>query len=188
MYKRQSDAFEAKRAALLEHKYADPEDPEEYLTENVFWVPRDARWSRLQANAKQKTIGKLVDDAMLAIEASNASLKGVLPKDYARPALNKVMLGELIDLVSGIGMGEEADKSKDILGRVYEYFLGGFAGAEGKRGGEFYTPRSVVRVLVDRRHCHLWPGEQLHHLAAGKDEPRDSRHRYRYPMEQRGQF
>ena len=86
---------------------------------------------------------------MLAIEASNASLKGVLPKDYARPALNKIMLGELIDLVSGIGMAEEADRSRDILGRVYEYFLSGFAGAEGKRGGEFYTPRSVVRLLVE---------------------------------------
>jgi len=144
-----SDAFEAQRAALREQEYADPEDPEEYLAENVFWVSKDARWSHLLANAKQKTIGKLIDDAMLAIEANNASLKGVLPKNYARPALNKVMLGELIDLISGIGMGEEADQSKDILGRVYEYFLGGFAGSEGKRGGEFYTPRSVVRVLVE---------------------------------------
>ena len=122
---------------------------EEYLAENVFWVPKEARWSHLQAKAKQTTIGKDIDDAMLAIETSNASLKGVLPKDYARPALNKVMLGELIDLVSGIGMAEEADRSRDILGRVYEYFLGGFAGAEGKRGGEFYTPRSVVRLLVE---------------------------------------
>ncbi|MEW8053012.1 MAG: class I SAM-dependent DNA methyltransferase [Candidatus Thiodiazotropha sp.] len=144
-----SDAFEAKREALLAEDLADPEDSEEYLAENVFWVPKEARWSHLQANAKQATIGKLVDDAMLAIEANNASLKGVLPKDYARPALNKVMLGELIDLISGIGMGEEADRSKDILGRVYEYFLGGFAGAEGKRGGEFYTPRSVVGLLVE---------------------------------------
>ena len=144
-----SDAFEAKRAELLAEKLADAEDPEEYLAENVFWVPKAARWSRLQAKAKQPSIGKDIDDAMLAIEASNASLKGVLPKDYARPALNKVMLGELIDLVSGIGMAEEADRSRDILGRVYEYFLGGFAGAEGKRGGEFYTPRSVVRLLVD---------------------------------------
>lgn len=143
-----SDAFEAKREALLAEDLADPEDPEEYLAENVFWVPKEARWSHLQANAKQVTIGKLVDDAMLAIEVKNASLKGVLPKDYARPALNKVMLGELIDLVSGIGMGEESDRSKDILGRVYEYFLGGFAGAEGKRGGEFYTPRCVVGLLV----------------------------------------
>ena len=144
-----SDAFEAKRAELLKEELADPEDPEEYLAENVFWVPRATRWSRLQARAKQPSIGKDIDDAMLAIEASNASLKGVLPKDYGRPALNKVMLGELIDLVSGIGMAEEADRSRDILGRVYEYFLGGFAGAEGKRGGEFYTPRSVVRLLVE---------------------------------------
>ncbi len=144
-----SDAFEAKRAALLEEDLADAEDPEEYLAENVFWVPRAARWSHLQARAKQPTIGKDIDDAMLAIEANNASLKGVLPKDYARPALNKVMLGELIDLVSGIGMAEEADRSRDILGRVYEYFLGSFAGAEGKRGGEFYTPRSIVRLLVE---------------------------------------
>ena len=143
-----SDAFEAKRADLLAEELADAEDPEEYLAENVFWVPKAARWSHLQAGARQPTIGKDIDDAMLAIEARNASLKGVLPKDYARPALNKVMLGELIDLVSGIGMAEEADRSRDILGRVYEYFLGGFAGAEGKRGGEFYTPRSVVRLLV----------------------------------------
>ena len=144
-----SDAFEAKRAELLNEELADAEDPEEYLAENVFWVPKEARWSHLQAKAKQTTIGKDIDDAMLAIEASNASLKGVLPKDYARPALNKIMLGELIDLVSGIGMAEKADRSRDILGRVYEYFLGGFAGAEGKRGGEFYTPRSVVRLLVE---------------------------------------
>ena len=144
-----SDAFEAKREALLQEDLADAEDPEEYLAENVFWVPKEARWSHLQDSAKQPTIGKIIDDAMLAIEASNASLKGVLPKDYARPALNKVMLGELIDLISGVAMNEEADRSKDILGRVYEYFLGGFAGAEGKRGGEFYTPRSVVRLLVE---------------------------------------
>ncbi len=134
-----SDAFEAKRAALLAEDLAD----------NVFWVPKAARWTHLQARARQSTIGKDIDDAMLAIETRNASLQGVLPKDYARPALNKVMLGELIDLVSGIGMAEEADRSRDILGRVYEYFLGGFAGAEGKRGGEFYTPRSVVRLLVE---------------------------------------
>ena len=144
-----SDAFEAKREQLLKEVLADAEDPEEYLAENVFWVPREARWSHLRANARQTSIGKIVDDAMLLIEAKNESLKGVLPKDYARPALNKVMLGELIDLVSGIGMAGEANHSRDILGRVYEYFLGGFAGAEGKRGGEFYTPRSVVRLLVE---------------------------------------
>ena len=144
-----SNAFEAKRAALLAEDPAAAEDPDEYLAENVFWVPKEARWSHLQANAKQPTIGKLIDDAMAAIEKRNPGLKGVLPKDYNRPALDKVMLGELIDLVSGIGMGEPGDKAKDILGRVYEYFLGGFAGSEGKRGGEFYTPRSVVRVLVE---------------------------------------
>jgi type I restriction enzyme M protein len=144
-----SNAFEAKQAALLAEDPAAAEDPDEYLAENVFWVPKEARWSHLQANARQPTIGKVIDDAMLAIEASNASLKGVLPKDYNRPALDKVMLGELIDLISGIAMHEAEDKAKDILGRVYEYFLGGFAGSEGKRGGEFYTPRSVVRVLVE---------------------------------------
>ena len=113
-------------------------------------MPKEARWSHLQANAKQPTIGKLIDEAMIAIEkAQSSGLKGVLPKDYDRPALDKVMLGELIDLVSGIAMGEASDKARDMLGRVYEYFLGGFAGSEGKRGGEFYTPRSVVRVLVE---------------------------------------
>ena len=144
-----SDAFETKRTALLDEDAQAAEDKDEYLADNVFWVPKEARWSHLQANAKQPRIGILIDDAMRAIEKDNESLKGVLPKDYARPALNKVMLGELIDLVSGIALNEEGDRSKDILGRVYEYFLGQFAGAEGKRGGEFYTPRSVVRVLVE---------------------------------------
>jgi type I restriction enzyme M protein len=144
-----SDAFEAKHQALLAEDPQAAEDKDEYLADNVFWVPKEARWSHLQANAKRPEIGTLIDDAMRAIEKDNESLKGVLPKDYARPALNKVMLGELIDLISGIALGEEGNRSKDILGRVYEYFLGQFAGAEGKRGGEFYTPRSVVRVLVE---------------------------------------
>lgn len=144
-----SDAFEAKHASLLAEDSAAAEDKDEYLAENVFWVPKEARWAHLKANAKQATIGTLIDDAMRAIEKDNESLKGVLPKDYARPALNKVMLGELIDLISGIALNEGNDKSKDVLGRVYEYFLGQFAGAEGKRGGEFYTPRSVVRTLVE---------------------------------------
>jgi type I restriction enzyme M protein len=143
-----SDAFNTVFEKLQADEYADEEDAEEYLAERTFWVPKEARWGYLQANAKLPTIGKLVDDAMLVIEKSNTSLKGVLPTNYAREALNKTMLGELIDLISTIGMNEESDKSKDILGRVYEYFLGGFAGAEGKRGGEFYTPRSVVRVLT----------------------------------------
>ena len=145
-----SDAFEAKRAALLaEWDEETAEDPDEYRADNIFWVPKDARWSHLQANAKQTTIGKLIDEAMAAIEAHNATLKGVLPKDYARPALDKIMVGELIDLISGIAMHESQAEARDVLGRVYEYFLAGFAGAEGKRGGEFYTPRSVVRVLVE---------------------------------------
>lgn len=144
-----SDAFEARHKALLAEDPQAAEDKDEYLADNVFWVPKDARWSHLQANAKLPTIGTLIDDAMRAIEKDNESLKGVLPKDYARPALNKVMLGELIDLISGIALNEEGHASRDILGRVYEYFLGQFAGAEGKRGGEFYTPRSVVSVLVE---------------------------------------
>lgn len=144
-----SDAFEARHAELLAEDAAAAEDKDEYLADNIFWVPKEARWSHLQANAKQSSIGTLIDDAMRAIEKDNESLKGVLPKDYARPALNKVMLGELIDLISGIALHDGSDKSRDVLGRVYEYFLGQFAGAEGKRGGEFYTPRSVVRTLVE---------------------------------------
>ena len=123
-----SDSFEARHAALLADYPEGAEDPDEYAAENVFWVPGEARWSHLRANARQTGIGKLIDEAMLAIEKVNPSLKGVLPKDYARPALNAVMLGELIDLISGIAMDAGKDKSRDVLGRVYEYFLGRFAG------------------------------------------------------------
>ena len=130
------------RQALLE-------DRDEYASENVFWVPKVARWSYLRENAKQPVIGKLLDDSMVAIERDNPSLKGVLPKDYARPSLDKQRLGELIDLVGTIGLGDEESRSKDILGRVYEYFLSQFANAEGKKGGQFYTPRCVVRLLVE---------------------------------------
>lgn len=145
-----SDAFDEKYRLLLSEGSGSEEDRDEYAADNVFWVPKDARWVQLQANAKLPTIGTLIDDAMRAIEKDNESLKGVLPKDYARPALNKIMLGELIDLISKIDLMAGGDhKSKDVLGRVYEYFLGRFAGAEGKGGGEFYTPRSVVRVLVE---------------------------------------
>ncbi len=146
-----SDAFEERHAALVAEKSrgADPEDPDEYRGENVFWVPKESRWPYLQAKAKQATIGKLLDDAMVAIERDNPSLKGVLPKDYARPALDKQRLGELIDLVGTIGLGDKENRSKDILGRVYEYFLAQFASAEGKKGGQFYTPRCVVQVLVE---------------------------------------
>ena len=144
-----SDSFEAKHAELLKDYPEGAEDPDEYRADNVFWVPQPARWPHLQASAKQPTIGRLIDEAMLELEKVNASLKGVLPKDYSRPALNAVMLGELIDLISNIGLGDAAERSRDILGRVYEYFLGQFAGSEGKRGGEFYTPRSVVNTMVE---------------------------------------
>ncbi len=172
-----SDTFEEHRAKLVagegDYAGADPEDPDEYKAENVFWVPADARWSHLQANAKQPTIGKTVDDAMVAIERDNPRLKGVLPKDYARPGLDKHRLGELIDLIAtiellgssepspqpsprGRGRSEAAaegsqntHRSVDLLGRVYEYFLTRFASAEGKNGGQFYTPSCVVRCLVE---------------------------------------
>src|SRR5688572_24563144 len=146
-----SDAFEAKHAELESQKKqgADPEDPDEYKAERIFWVPIEARWSHLEASAPQPTIGKLVDDAMTAIERDNPSLKSVLPKDYARPGLDKQRLGQLINLVSDIGLGSPADRAKDVLGRVYEYFLSQFASAEGKKGGQFYTPSRVVRVLVE---------------------------------------
>lgn len=129
-------------------RYAVYEDRDEYAAENIFWVPKEARWNYLQGRAKQPEIGQTVDDAMVAIERENTSLKGVLPKDYARPTLDKQRLGQLIDLVGTIGLGDKESRSKDILGRVYEYFLGRFAEAEGKRGGQFYTPRSVVELLV----------------------------------------
>jgi type I restriction enzyme M protein len=160
-----SDAFELQRAKLQKEEYADPEDPEEYLAARVFWVPDIARWSNLKANARARNleivdpttgkprrvdIGGLIDAAMEAIEKANEStLKGVLPKDYGRPALDKQMIGDLVELFSNVGMHAEGDESKDLLGRAYEYFLSGFAGAEGRRGGEFFTPRSVVRVLVE---------------------------------------
>ncbi len=146
-----SDAFEAQHVALTSQvaEGADPEDPDEYRAVNIFWVPPEARWSHLKASAPQPTIGTLVDDAMSAIERDNPTLKGVLPKDYARPGLDKQRLGQLINLVSDIGLGSPADRAKDVLGRVYEYFLAQFASAEGKKGGQFYTPSHVVRVLVE---------------------------------------
>ena len=144
-----SDVFEETRQWLAEEEWADIEDSDEYLARNVFWVPPEARWSHLQAQARQPEIGRIVDDAMVGIERENESLKDVLPKDYARPALDKQRLGALIDLVSNIKVGNEDARSKDVLGRVYEYFLSRFADAEGKRGGEFYTPRCIVRLLVE---------------------------------------
>ncbi len=146
-----SDAFEAKHEELQAQvaEGADPEDPDEYRAKNIFWVPKEARWSHLKATAPQPEIGTHVDDAMEAIERVNPSLKGVLPKNYARPGLDKSRLGQLINLVSKIGLGSPADRAKDVLGRVYEYFLAEFASAEGKQAGQFYTPAQVVRVLVE---------------------------------------
>jgi type I restriction enzyme M protein len=147
-----SDAFEEKNQFLVRESVlgADPEDPDEYRAENVFWVPKEARWENLKKNAKQPTIGKIIDEAMDAVERDNPSLKGVLSSmNYARPALDKQRLGELIDLIGTIGLGDYESRSKDILGRVYEYFLGQFADAEGKKGGQFYTPRSIVKTLVE---------------------------------------
>lgn len=165
-----SEAFEHHRAKLLQEEFADPEDPEEYLASNVFWVPQEARWEHLQANAKRPQItftdvttgkervgdiGNLIDNAMDSIERANATvLKDVLPKEYGRPQLDKTMLGELIDLFSKVGMHSADGKSKDLLGRAYEYFISQFAGAEGRRGGEFFTPRSVVQTIVEMLEPH----------------------------------
>ena len=146
-----SDAFEELFAKLKaeEAQGADPEDKDEYKAENIFFVPQEARWKMLLSKAKQPDIGKFVDDAMDAIEKENASLKGVLPKVYARQNLDPTSLGELIDLVGNIALGDTKARSADVLGHVFEYFLGEFALAEGKKGGQFYTPRSVVELLVE---------------------------------------
>ncbi len=159
-----SDAFQ-EQYKILEAKYSDSsnpdfikdvelrkqalEDMDEYRGENIFWVPPAARWDSLQANVTQPTIGKMIDDAMIAIERDNPSLKGVLPKEYARRALDPTSLGGLINLVANIQLVDKDHKSKDLLGRVYEYFLSEFASAEGKKGGQFYTPHCVVQVLVE---------------------------------------
>ena len=144
-----SDSFVAQYEKLTETKFADPEDPDEYTAENVFWVPPDARWSHIQSQAKQPGIGQTLDKAMDIIERENRSLKGILPKVFSRMNVASETLGELIDLVGNIALGRESAQSKDILGRVYEYFLGEFALAEGKKGGQFYTPGSIVKLLVE---------------------------------------
>jgi type I restriction enzyme M protein len=144
-----SDSFEEKFKELEQDELSDPEDREEYVAENIFWVPKDARWTHLKNNARSKEVGKFVDDAMIAIEKENETLRGVLPKQYARPDLDKSKLGEIIDLISDIDIGNKESQSKDMLGRIYEYFIGRFASAEGKGGGEFYTPSCAVRLLVE---------------------------------------
>ena len=159
-----SDAFQARRQeldALSRDEDSDwfcpdddarealLEDRDEYASKNVFWVPPEARWKQIQAQAKRPDIAKLIDDGMYAIERDNPRLKNVLPRDYARRGIPAERLGELIDLIAGIGLGDKESRAKDVLGRVYEYFLGKFAAAEGKLGGEFYTPRCIVRLLVE---------------------------------------
>jgi type I restriction enzyme M protein len=159
-----SDSFEERRAELdrltrdegsdyfcgtNQERESVLEDRDEYASENVFWVPTEARWHRLQESAKRPEIGRLLDDAMGAIERDNPRLKGILPRDYARPTLDWHSLGQLIDMVAAIGLGGSEAQARDVLGRVYEYFLQRFASAEGKGGGEFYTPQHVVRLLVD---------------------------------------
>lgn len=148
-----SDSFEELHKKLLtsagDHSGADPEDIDEYRAENVFFVPPTARWEYLHSRAKLPSVGEDLDKAMEAIEKINPTLKGILPKVFARPNLDKASLGGLIDLVGNIAIGSEEAKSKDLLGRVYEYFLGEFANAEGKKGGQFYTPKSIVKLMVE---------------------------------------
>ena len=145
-----SDAFEERHAEVLAELGEEAaEDRDEYIAENIFWVPPEARWQYLSNQTRQPNIGRLVDDAMIAIERDNPALKDVLPKDYARPALDKTRLGQVVDMVSNIMVGGAEARATDVLGNVYEYFLEQFALAEGRKGGEFYTPRSVVRLLVE---------------------------------------
>ena len=147
-----SDSFEEVFAKIkADPEYFDglEEDKDAYSSESVFWVPKEARWEFLKSSARKPEIGKLIDDAMVAIEKDNNTLKGVLAKNYARPDLDKTRLGELIDLIGTIGLGDKESRSQDVLGRVYEYFLGRFASAEGKGGGEFFTPQCVVKLLVE---------------------------------------
>lgn len=144
-----SDSFIERYNELLKEDDGFEEEKDAYSEKNVFWVPKNARWDNIKNNAKKPEIGKIIDDAMNAIEKENRTLKGVLQKDYARPDLDKRMLGELVDLISSIELGDKTSKQKDLLGRVYEYFLGKFASAEGKLGGQFYTPGCIVKLLVE---------------------------------------
>lgn len=145
-----SDSFETKYEELMKSDYPeDAEDPDMYLSENIFWVPQEARWSLIQKSAKTPQIGEIIDGAMDAIEKNNDSLRGVLSKNYSSPDLDKTRLGEVVDLISDITLVNKHEKHSDVLGRVYEYFLNQFASSEGKKGGEFYTPQSIVRTLVE---------------------------------------
>ncbi len=143
-----SESFQRLHDQLAQDDYADPEDPDEYLAESVFWVPEEARWHTLAKRSKDPAIGVMIDDAMRAVEASNESLKGALPNVFGRESVDRTMLTGLIDLFTNLKLdGTKADF--DLIGRIYEYCIGEFAGSEGKRGGEFYTPKSVVDTLVE---------------------------------------
>lgn len=143
------ELYEKIKAGENDYKFVNPDDKDAYISENVFYVPQVARWSYLQSRAKNPSIGEDIDNAMDIIEKENPALKGILPKVYSLPKLDKMSLGKLVDLIANIAIGNEASKSKDILGRVYEYFLGEFANAEGKKGGQFYTPKSIVKLMVE---------------------------------------
>lgn len=160
-----SDSFGEHHQELIKDPMANPEDKDEYTGANIFWVPSQARWSFLQGKAHTTEIGKLIDEAMDAIEKDNKRLKNILPKNYARPDLDKAKLGELIDLIGTIGLGDKENRSKDILGRVYEYFLSEFASAEGKQGGQFYTPRCIVQLLVSM--LAPLPGKRIYDPCCG---------------------
>ena len=144
-----SETFNELYYKLESDEYSDPEDRDEYLAENIFFVPSNARWSHLHNNAKLSSIGEIIDEAMESIEKENKELKNVLPKVYGKENLDKTSLGELIDLISNTELQAENEKSKDLFGRVYEYFLGEFANAEGKKGGQFYTPKAIVKLMVE---------------------------------------
>ena len=145
-----SDAFEEEKQMLLKSKYPeDAEDKDVYVGDNIFWIPREARWDKIKSAAKTAQIGEVIDQAMDMIEKENNDLKNILSNDYANPDIDKERLGQVVDLVSDIQIGDKKSREKDILGRVYEYFLQQFAAKEGKHGGEFYTPRSVVKTLVE---------------------------------------
>lgn len=145
-----SDSFETRHNELLKSDYPeDAEDPDMYLSENIFWIPEEARWKLIQQSSKRAQIGEIIDNAMESIEKNNESLRGVLSKNYSSPDLDETRLGEVVDLISDIKLVDSHEKQSDVLGRVYEYFLNQFAASEGKKGGEFYTPRSIVRTLVE---------------------------------------
>ena len=146
-----SEKFNELYEKLEADEYSDPEDRDEYLAENVFFVPEVARWSHIHNSAKLPSIGEIIDQAMEAVEKENKELKNVLPKVYGKENLDKASLGQLIDLISNTELQAENEKSKDLFGRVYEYFLGEFANAEGKKGGQFYTPKAIVKLMVERQ-------------------------------------